>query len=108
MLDLLESFEEYHSLVIPRKKNVIADTVVVSANVFKIPVYPNGKYEIEVKHMATIPDNVNYWKVFDDDKKINRFIEMSKEFENLSANQMNMFEKYDNVVSIPDSHGYFT
>ena len=33
---------------------------------------------------------------------------MSEEFENLSAYQMNMFEKDDNAESIPDSHGYLT
>ena len=93
-LELLESFKEYHFLVIPRKWNVIADALAIFASVFKIHVYPNQKYEVEVKHRPTIPDNINYWQVFDNDKKINKFMEMS---DNLSVDQMNMFEKDDNT-----------
>lgn len=72
MLDLLEGFKEYHISVIPRDQNVIADALAVLTSVFKIPIYPNKKYEIEVKHAPTILDNVGYWRVFDDDKQINR------------------------------------
>jgi hypothetical protein len=60
VLDLLEGFKEYHLSVIPRKENGIADALVVSDSVFKIPVYPNKKYKIEVKHKPAIPDNVNH------------------------------------------------
>ena len=60
VLDLLESFKEYSFLVIPRKKNAITDALGVSVSVFKIPIYPNGKYEIEVKHRPAIPYNINY------------------------------------------------
>ena len=77
MLDLLEYFKEYHLTVIPRKENGIVDALVVSYSVFKIPVYPNRQYKIEVKHKLAILDNVDYWKVFDDDKKISRLMEMS-------------------------------
>jgi ribonuclease HI len=60
VLDLLESFKEYHLSVIPRKKNVIVDALAVSASVFKILVYPNNKYEIEIKHGLAIPNNVDH------------------------------------------------
>ena len=79
--DLLENFKEYHFLVIPREKNGIAYSLVVSASVFKIPIYPKRKYVIEVKHMPAIPNNIKYWQVFEDDAHINRFIEMYVEFE---------------------------
>ena len=42
VLDLLESFKEYHFSVIPRKKNFIVDALAVSTSVFKINVYPNS------------------------------------------------------------------
>jgi hypothetical protein len=107
VLDLLENFKEYHFSVIPRKKNVIVDALAVSASVFKIPIYPNKKYEIEVKHKPAIPDNVNHWQVFDDDKQISRFMEMSEEFENVSIDQENMFEK-ENAEPVPESPEYLT
>ena len=46
--------------LIPREKNVIADALATLASVFKIPIYPNRKYEIEVKHRQSILDNVKY------------------------------------------------
>ena len=67
--------------------------MVVSTSVFKILVYPNRKYKIEVKHRPTIPDNVDHWKVFEDAEQISRFMEMSGEFENVNIDQENMFEK---------------
>jgi ribonuclease HI len=50
VLDLLEEFSEYNLSVIPRGKNQIVDALATSASVFKIPIFPNRKYEIEVKH----------------------------------------------------------
>jgi cupin superfamily acireductone dioxygenase involved in methionine salvage len=70
VLDLLENFKEYHLSIIPRKKNIIADAMVVFASIFKIPIYPNKKYEIEIKHKPTIPDNVYHWQVLSANQQI--------------------------------------
>lgn len=83
VLDLLESFNEHHLSFIPRKENGIADALAVLTSVFKIPVYPNKNYKIEVRHRLAILDNVYHWQVFDDDKQINKFMEMSGEFGNV-------------------------
>jgi len=42
--------------------------------VFKIPIFPKNKYEIEVKHRPEVPDNIKYWQVFEDDKKVERVL----------------------------------
>jgi hypothetical protein len=63
-IELLESFTEYNLSVIPRGQNVIVDALATSAFVFKIPIFPNRKYEIEVKHMPTVPNNIKYWQIF--------------------------------------------
>ena len=68
VLDLLENFKEYIITLIPREQNVIVDVLATLASVFEILIHPNKKYEIEVKHKPTIPDNVKYWQVFEDDK----------------------------------------
>jgi hypothetical protein len=68
VLDLLEEFSEYNLSVIPRGYNQIANAFATSALVFKIPIFPNRKYEIEVKHRLKVLDNIKYWKVFEDDK----------------------------------------
>ena len=87
MLDLLEGFKEYELIVIPRNNNIIANTLSVSTSVFKILIYPNKKYEIEVKHRPSIPDNVKHWKVFEDDSHMNRFMALTNEFERLEINE---------------------
>ena len=74
VLDLLMGFKEYHISVIPRYQNVIVDALAIFSSVFTIPIYPNKKCEVEVKHRPTILNNVGYWKVFDHDKQINRFM----------------------------------
>ena len=60
VLDLLESFKEYQLSVIPRSQNHIVDALAVAASVFKIPIYPNRRYQIEVKHRPSVLDNVKY------------------------------------------------
>jgi ribonuclease HI len=83
-LDLLKEFSEYDLSAIPREKNQITDALATSASVYKIPIFPNKKYEIEVKHRPTVPDNIKYWQVFEDDKQVERFLQMSDEFDNIN------------------------
>jgi hypothetical protein len=68
VLDLLKTFESYRLSTIPKGKNVIANGLVVSSSLFKIPIHPNRKYEIEVRHRPAVLDNIKYWQVFDDDQ----------------------------------------
>jgi ribonuclease HI len=87
VLDLLEEFLEYSLSVIPRGHNQIANSLSTSDLVFKIPFFPNRGYEIEVKHRPTIPDNIKYWHVFEDDKQIESFLKMDGEFSNLNIDE---------------------
>ena len=59
-LDLLEEFSEYDISAIPREKNQIVDALATSNSIFKIPIFPNKKYEIQVKHRPIVPDNIKY------------------------------------------------
>ena len=87
VLDMLEGFKEYQFFVIPRSQNTIVDAYAVGAGTFNIPIHPNKKYIIEVKHMPTIPDNVMYWKVFEDDEHIESFLTWSDDFENIATDE---------------------
>ena len=58
VLDLLKYFEGYQLTAISRDQNVIAIALVVAASLFKIPIHPNRKYEIEVKHRPAVPYNI--------------------------------------------------
>ena len=57
-------------MVVPKEQNAIADALAVSTSLFKIPIHPNKKYEIEVKHKPVVPGNLKYWQVFEDDKQV--------------------------------------
>ena len=101
VLDLLEGFKEHQLTIIPRKENVAVDALAVSASLFQDPKHPNEQYQIEVRNRASILDNVDHWKVFEDDKQIRKFMEMSGEFEGINLDQENMFEEEESVETIP-------
>ena len=68
VLDLIKGIKEYEFTVIPRKKNMEADSLAVSASLFQIPENPKEKYQIEVRHRPSIPNNVDHWQVFKNDE----------------------------------------
>jgi len=50
--------------------------------IFNPSTIPQVKYEIEMRYEPSIPDNIKYWKVFEDDQQINKFMEVIDEFAN--------------------------
>ena len=60
--DLVEKyFEALNLQYIPREENRLADSLAVAANTFKPPINPRLRYEIEIRHRPSIPDNVKHW-----------------------------------------------
>jgi hypothetical protein len=79
--DLVEFFfSEYDISFIPREENFVADSLVVSASRFRIPIPPKLKYDVEVKYRPSIPNSVKYWKVFEDDLELKKILESVDEF----------------------------
>ena len=62
--DLIECFEECSFNIIPKVQNCVVDSLVNSAAAFKVPMHPVGKYEIEVRHIPFVPDNIKRWEFF--------------------------------------------
>lgn len=75
-----DSFLALNISFVPRESNILADSLFISASSFKIPMSIKLKYEVEVRFRPNIPDNVNHWKVFEDDQEIRKFIEVAEEF----------------------------
>jgi hypothetical protein len=67
----------------------LVDSLVVSANTFIPPLPPKSHYEVQVKYMPSLPNNVKLWKVFEDDAELSRFIGVIEEFSDLQINQDN-------------------
>ena len=57
-------FTKHRVRVISRIQNKIVDSLATTTGNFKILVYPDGKYKIEVVNRPFIPNNSKYWKVF--------------------------------------------
>jgi hypothetical protein len=52
----------------------MVDSLAISGSNFRIPIPPKIKYDVEVKYMPYISDNVKYWKVFEDDLELKIFL----------------------------------
>lgn len=87
VLDMLENFQSYSFIVKTREQNSIVDSLAVSASLFVIPIHSSEKYEIEVRHRPTIPDNITNWQVFEDGQQVKNFIELKEEFESTQLDQ---------------------
>jgi hypothetical protein len=59
----------------------------VAASTFKPPLPPKLKYEVKVRYRPSIPDNVKYWRVFEEDSEIKRFIEAIDDFSSIHIDQ---------------------
>jgi hypothetical protein len=59
----------------------MADSLATSASNFKVPLPPKFRYDVEVKYMPSIPDNVKHWKVLKENLEVKRFLETIEEFQ---------------------------
>ena len=75
---------------VPRAMNHLVDSLVVYASMFIPPLPPKMSYEIQVKYRPSFPDNVKFWKVFENDDELNKFIQVIDEFSNMHIDQENL------------------
>jgi hypothetical protein len=77
--------------------NQLVDSLAISASTFNAPMPAKLNYEIQVKYRPSLPDNVNFWKVFYDDEELVRFLEVIDEFSTLHIDHENeIVEKVKN------------
>ena len=71
----MEFFEALNLTDIAREKNFEADELVVAASTLQ-PSEDLAKEEIkmEIIFRASVPDNVDHWQVFKDDKQVINFL----------------------------------
>ena len=75
VLDILKIFPDYTLTMVLQSQNIIVYSLATTTSNLKIPMNSSNKFEIHVKHMLTIPDNLRYWEVFWDDNEINAFLQ---------------------------------
>ena len=82
----MECFDAVDLMAVPRLENSEANKLAVAASTLEFTeelIEGNGKFEINFS--PSVPDNVNHWQVFKDDKQIN-FINNMKEFSEFQVN----------------------
>jgi ribonuclease HI len=84
-----DSFSIFDISYVPRAMNHLVDSLAVSASLFIPPMPPRLNYEIQVKYRPSLPDNIKYWKVFEDDNELSRFLQMVDEFSDMHIDQEN-------------------
>jgi hypothetical protein len=80
-------FFAFNITFVHRDLNQQADSFAFAATNFKTPMFPNLKFQIEVRHITSITDNIKHWQVFKDDEEIQRFLKTIEEFSNISIDQ---------------------
>ena len=65
---------------IPRDLNHLADSLVVSASLFVPPLPPRLSYDVQVKYRPSLPDNIKFWRVFENDEELSKFLQLVHEF----------------------------
>jgi hypothetical protein len=79
--DLMENFFSSVKVhFIPRAENQQADLLAKAVSTFVSPIAFKLKYDIEVRHRPSIPNNIQHWQVFEDDEQIRKFLEMVGDF----------------------------
>ena len=54
--------------------NHLANSLTVSTSLFVPPLPPRLSYDIQVKYRPSLPDNVKFWKVFENDDELSNIL----------------------------------
>jgi ribonuclease HI len=86
--DLIDNFSSAFNIsFVPREDNTLADSLAVSASLFRTPLPSKIKCGVEIRYRPSIPDNIKHWKVFEDDLEIKKFLQSVDEFSALHIDQ---------------------
>ena len=58
----------------------MVDSLAIATSNFKAPLDVKATYDVQIKNIPSIPDNIKYWQVFEDGKEIQKFLECVEEF----------------------------
>jgi hypothetical protein len=96
---VIHAFTDFKITHVPRAMNELADSLVVSTCSFIPPLPPKLNYEVQVKYRPSLPDNVKFWKVSEDDVELTRFLAVMDEFADL---QIDLENEHDEEVEKPN------
>ena len=83
-------FNVFELSYIPRAMNHLADFLAISASLFVPHLPPKLSYDIQFKYKPSLPDNVRFWKVFENDDELSKFLQVVDEFYDMHIDQENL------------------
>jgi hypothetical protein len=98
VLKAIHDFVDFKISYVPREMNELVDSLAVSACASIPPLPLKLNYEIQVKYRPSLPNNVKFWKVFEDDAELTIFLAVIDEFVDLQIDQEN---EHDNEIEKP-------
>ena len=87
---------------IPRALNHLTDSLDVSASLFVPPLPPKLIYDVQVKYRPSLPDNVKFWKVFENDDELSKFLQLVDEFSDIHIDQENLNMEESQQLKLKD------
>ena len=70
--------------------NHLVDSLAVSASLFVPPLPPRLSYDIQFKYRPSLRDNVKFWKVFENDDELSKFLQVVDEVSGMHIDQENL------------------
>ena len=63
--------------------NHLADSLAIYASLLVPPLPPRLNYDIQVKYRPSLLDNVKFWKVFENDDELSKFLQLVDELSDI-------------------------
>ena len=63
-------FSSFNINFVTREENQIVDSLAIVASNFKVPLDFKVAYDVQIKNIPSIPDNIKHCPVFEDDREI--------------------------------------
>jgi ribonuclease HI len=106
ILAMMDDFDALNLIAIPREQNSKEDELAVAASTLTVSdSLIDENISVEVIFRPSVPDNMNHWQVFDDDKQVIKFLTHMHEFSDFGVNTIsegcNYTENVDNVKTPP-------
>ena len=111
-----DSFMFFELSYIPRAMNHPDDSLVVFVSLFVPPLPPRLSCDIQVKYRPSLPNNVKFWKVFENDDELSKLLQVVDELSDMHIDQekINMEESQklklkdkvaeQNIVQLPNNY----
>ena len=104
-MKLKDSFMFFELSYKPRAMNHLDDSLAVSTSMFSPPLPPKLSYDIQVKYRTSLPDNVKFLKVFENDDDLSEFLQVVDEFSDMHIDKENLNMKESHRLKLKDKVG---